>query len=270
MRTTVALLVFALGSAAPALSPGAPLPPKYVPPSISIVSGTYGGNCQRPTGNVTAPLAAACNGKTSCDYVVDYHAIGDPAFGCAKDYVAVWQCGAGSPQQSVRAAPEAGYGSQLHLSCLAAMGSGVSPPAPAPPPPPAPPSPVPALGGFAPCHANSASFLELSNNQCSGRPGQILTLYVSRYGLKARPAQAVFMAGPIGARLNQGRQPYGAAKLIQPLTPFSGDGLTPGSAYTVQIPAGACLTGPGNDYAFDVFVPIGGANQDIDSVLVIC
>lgn len=87
-----------------------------VHPVIQVVSGTYGGNCGRSEGNVTGYLARACNDKLSCKYSVDYKVIGDPAPGCAKDYVAKWTC-SGSGEQTARAEPEAGYGSAISLTC---------------------------------------------------------------------------------------------------------------------------------------------------------
>jgi len=259
MRSTMTLflgLSIALGA-----SQGKTLPPKYTPPEISIVSGTYGGNCHVPTGNVTASLAAACNGKTSCDYVVDYHVIGDPAYGCAKDYVATWRCGPNGAIETDKAAPEAGYGSHLQLSCTAGISSGASLPTP---------PPAPATTRFVPCHGNAASFLELAKPTCSGPQGTMLTLYVSRAGMPSKPIQAYFAAGPIGALHPElGRQPYGPAKIFAPLIPAAGNGLTPNSTYTLEIP-NLCVTGPRTDFAFDLFVPTGGSNQDIDAVEVIC
>jgi hypothetical protein len=85
--------------------------------AIQVVSGSYGTVCGQPEGNVTDHLAAACNGKTVCDYKVDYTVIGDPANGCQKDYIARWRCGEGDVVQSSTAAPEAGYGSVVRLGC---------------------------------------------------------------------------------------------------------------------------------------------------------
>jgi hypothetical protein len=85
-------------------------------PGINVIAGTYGGNCGQPRGNVTADLAAACNGRATCAYTVDHNVIGDPAYGCAKDYVAEWAC-SGSGGGTVSAPAEAGYGSQVTLAC---------------------------------------------------------------------------------------------------------------------------------------------------------
>lgn len=84
--------------------------------SIIVLSGTYGGNCGQRDGNVTAHLAQACNGRQSCAYTVDVEVLGDPIFGCAKDYVAKYQCSNGGTRTAI-APPEAGYKSVVQLSC---------------------------------------------------------------------------------------------------------------------------------------------------------
>ncbi len=89
--------------------------------SIQVSAGTYGGNCGVPHGNVTGDLAGTCNGQRTCDYTVDYQKIGDPRFGCAKDYVAEWSCG-GETRRTV-VAPEAGYQGVAHLTCEAPSSS---------------------------------------------------------------------------------------------------------------------------------------------------
>jgi hypothetical protein len=71
----------------PAASPAGP------PGTITVTTATYGGSCEAAAGNVTNYVAASCNGKASCDYKVDYVAIGDPAMGCSKDFVTTWHCG---------------------------------------------------------------------------------------------------------------------------------------------------------------------------------
>lgn len=83
---------------------------------IQVVGATYGRNCGAPSGNQTANLGTACNGRARCPYRVDYRAIGDPAYGCAKDYVADWTCGDARVRRTT-AAPEAGFGSEIVLQC---------------------------------------------------------------------------------------------------------------------------------------------------------
>jgi hypothetical protein len=83
---------------------------------INVVSGTYGGNCGAPHGNETVHIATQCNGQKQCNYRIDYKAIGDPAPGCGKNYIAQWRCGKGPLQKSL-VKPEAGLGSVITLSC---------------------------------------------------------------------------------------------------------------------------------------------------------
>src|SRR5436305_1170553 len=86
-------------------------------PGIRVVAATYGANLGLQRGNVTAALAAQCNGRPMCEYRVDFHVIGDPAPNRAKNYVAEWQC-AGSPNVfRAEANAEAGFGSMIALRC---------------------------------------------------------------------------------------------------------------------------------------------------------
>ncbi len=87
--------------------------------SIRVVAGTYGRNCGAQYGNVTDHIAAACDGRSTCEYAIFTGAIGDPAYGCRKDYVAEWQCGTNPERFSVAAGPEAGNGSTIILRCPA-------------------------------------------------------------------------------------------------------------------------------------------------------
>lgn len=95
---------------------------------IKILSGTYGGNCKQPAGNKTPHIAQACTGKASCDYVVDYQVIGDPAYGCAKDYVAEYTCGSDPTVRRASASPEAGFKTTVSLSCGSTKSPGDSRP----------------------------------------------------------------------------------------------------------------------------------------------
>ena len=93
----------------------APTPPVTAP--IHVVAGSYGMNCRAARGNTTAHLSRSCEGRRECAYRVDHTVIGDPAYGCRKDYVAEWTCG-GDPQiHHAAAPPEAGFGSVVPLSC---------------------------------------------------------------------------------------------------------------------------------------------------------
>jgi hypothetical protein len=85
--------------------------------TITVVAGTYGGNCQQPRGNKKPHLAQSCNGQGRCEYTINYQVIGDPAVGCAKNYVAEWQCGGRGPIHRAEASPEAGFNKTVLLSC---------------------------------------------------------------------------------------------------------------------------------------------------------
>ena len=84
--------------------------------TLHVTAATYGATCHQPSGNVTKFLADACNGRTTCDYVVQYQTIGDPAPGCAKDFSVQWTCSAG-PGGNITVPAEAGRGSKVALQC---------------------------------------------------------------------------------------------------------------------------------------------------------
>jgi hypothetical protein len=106
------------GSTPPGSTPPGPPPPGPPPPGpgIHVVSGTYGGNCGQPEGNVTRHLAASCDGRASCNYRVDHTVIGDPAFLCKKTYVAKWRCGGGT-QINEASVPAEATAKTVTLSC---------------------------------------------------------------------------------------------------------------------------------------------------------
>ncbi len=81
--------------------------------SIRIIAATYGRNCGAPYGNATDHLAEICEGRPTCEYIIDFSAIGDPARGCAKDYFAEWECGRDYERGTMSAGPEAGMGKRI-------------------------------------------------------------------------------------------------------------------------------------------------------------
>jgi hypothetical protein len=83
--------------------------------SINVIEATYGANCGAARGNVTGHIAGQCNGRASCDYRVDHTVIGDPVYGCAKDYRVTYSCGPSNKEGF--AGPEAGFGSIVQLRC---------------------------------------------------------------------------------------------------------------------------------------------------------
>jgi hypothetical protein len=85
-------------------------------PGIRVLSATYGENCGATVGNSTYDVINDCSGQMSCNYVVDYTHLGDPAPGCAKQFTLKFRCGNGGVR-SLTLAAEAGLGSVAPLSC---------------------------------------------------------------------------------------------------------------------------------------------------------
>ncbi len=85
--------------------------------AIKVVSGTYGRNCNAKAGNATAPLSKACDGRSSCDFVIDTTALEDPAPNCSKDFAAEWKCGNGNAVYSAALSSLTGKNDKLRLSC---------------------------------------------------------------------------------------------------------------------------------------------------------
>jgi hypothetical protein len=83
---------------------------------IRIIAATYGRNCGAPYGNATNHLAEICDGRATCEYVIDFVVIGDPARGSAKDYFAEWECGRYPGRGTVGAGAEAS-GQGIVLRC---------------------------------------------------------------------------------------------------------------------------------------------------------
>lgn len=84
---------------------------------ITVLDGTYGGNCGALRGNVSAPIALECNGKSSCQYSVEVDKLGDPASGCRKDFAASYLCTGDAAVHWSHLPSEAGFGSVATLGC---------------------------------------------------------------------------------------------------------------------------------------------------------
>lgn len=84
---------------------------------IEVIQATYGSNCGAGPGNATGDIANACNGMQNCDYQVDVRRLGDPAIGCAKEFVVEYRCTAGRPARRVTVPAEAGLGGIAGLAC---------------------------------------------------------------------------------------------------------------------------------------------------------
>ena len=85
--------------------------------TITVISGTYGRNCNAKAGNATAPLSKACDGHGSCDFSIDTTALEDPAPSCNKDFAAEWKCGSGNAVYSAALSSLTGKNDKLRLGC---------------------------------------------------------------------------------------------------------------------------------------------------------
>ena len=168
--------------AAPPAPVAAPVPaPAPAANGIMVKQVVYGGNCAgkgKPDPNIkgadpTKHLADACNGKASCSYKINHQAIGDPIYGCAKDYKVEYVCPGSGPAKA-EATPEAS-GKSVTLNCGAASTAGPTTPTAAPTAPPAPPAPakpatgdrpMPHLSNAPTCNPNRAGYHQERYNSC--------------------------------------------------------------------------------------------------------
>jgi hypothetical protein len=87
------------------------------PPGIRVVSASYGaGSCGNPVGNVTGTVGQYCNGEPSCNFFVHNSVLGDPSYGCAKDFDVQFECN-GQSGFSASHGAVAGEGYSVLLSC---------------------------------------------------------------------------------------------------------------------------------------------------------
>jgi hypothetical protein len=97
--------------------------------TLDITDATYGKNCRGYTpvwspfntvyrGNATDAVRETCSGATHCRFRVDARQLGDPAFGCDKDFTVAYRCQHDSAPLRVTIQPEAS-GKTVDLSCPA-------------------------------------------------------------------------------------------------------------------------------------------------------
>jgi hypothetical protein len=84
---------------------------------ISIASASYGENCRAPAGNATAEVRESCEGLTFC--AARPGAVGDPAYGCAKEFRVTFRCGDEPQARTAFLAAGAEVDSSVLLSCAA-------------------------------------------------------------------------------------------------------------------------------------------------------
>ncbi|MGZ2747354.1 hypothetical protein [Burkholderia stagnalis] len=91
--------------------------------SIHIDSGTYGANCGAHRGNLTRDLAASCDSRETCRYVIDAKAVDAYRDGCLADLVAEWSCGP-NLHHSATVRGDPGNGGSIVLTCVPSTGAG--------------------------------------------------------------------------------------------------------------------------------------------------
>ena len=87
---------------------------------IRVLSATYGLNCEDfeplkkkntvKLDNALADMSSQCNGKKTCQYTIYYKHIGDPAYGCEKDFRATYACTLNWEEHEIFVEKEAGWG----------------------------------------------------------------------------------------------------------------------------------------------------------------
>ena len=82
--------------------------------AIQVMNAFYGANCGAQY-NVGWSVQSICNGHQGCSYHVDANMIGDPAFGCRKDFRVDYSCGDGQMRQAYLMGEASGQ--TLALSC---------------------------------------------------------------------------------------------------------------------------------------------------------
>jgi hypothetical protein len=90
---------------------------------IRIESATYGANCGAASGNSTRDLAAHCNDRATCRYIVHTSLDRTQRATCARDFAAEWSCDHREFHRAMLSA-EAGNGSTLILTCIPSTGAG--------------------------------------------------------------------------------------------------------------------------------------------------
>lgn len=72
---------------------------------IEIMNATYGANCGAQYNNVLWSVQRECQGQMSCAYTVSISKVGDPAYGCGKDFRMQYRCPNGQVFNSNLGAP---------------------------------------------------------------------------------------------------------------------------------------------------------------------
>lgn len=85
--------------------------------AIKIISGSHGQNCGAKSGNATASVARACDGRTRCDYKIDSAMLEDNSPTCSRNFSVEWKCGDSATVYTVSMPAGTMPGEPLRLVC---------------------------------------------------------------------------------------------------------------------------------------------------------
>jgi hypothetical protein len=105
LRTLAASVLLAGFAAGPAAAAG-----------IHVLTAWYGPSCHTQHGNVTAHVKSRCDGKAACSYTVDAGTLGDPAPGCAKNFLVLYTC-PGQAEVRLAQMPAEAHGKAIQFAC---------------------------------------------------------------------------------------------------------------------------------------------------------
>lgn len=124
--TAMIFVIAAAASVADAQSWRRPGPPAGGPGGhyggMRIESATYGGNCRAQYGNATWAVRQRCDGSVNCQFTVNVNELGDPAYGCAKDFRIEYRCPNGRRETSYLSGET--NGKTLYMQCMGGGGGG--------------------------------------------------------------------------------------------------------------------------------------------------
>lgn len=99
-----------------ALTLGATLGATAFAAEVNVLTAWYGQTCGAAHGNVTAHVKSRCDGRAFCQYVIDAGTLGDPAPGCAKNFVVLYAC-QGHTDVRLSQLPAEAHGRAIVLAC---------------------------------------------------------------------------------------------------------------------------------------------------------
>jgi hypothetical protein len=84
---------------------------------IEVLIASYGENCGVPMGNVTYEVKRQCDGTETCRYHIDVSTLGDPRYGCEKNYIVQYACSEDQSEVKTHYLRAEANGKTMLLSC---------------------------------------------------------------------------------------------------------------------------------------------------------